>query len=891
MRGSACVILVPLLVFALAIPTRAGQDDNPSTTDSSGRISVQTYDASGRLVSVTDTAGKKVHPGQNSANASESSGKINIPAPTASVAATTPITIHVPTDQPTIQAAIDAAMNGDTVLVADGTYKENINFNGKAITVTSVHGASKTTIDGGGIASVVTFKTNESAGSVLSGFTITNGFATFDGAGIFISSATPTITHNVITKNAGCEGVGIDVQFGGPLIQGNIISNNSQAGCSGGAGGGGIEVGGESSGTRIISNVIANNSMTNSGIGGGGISLFAAGAPIIENNIIAGNDGGGTGGGLALANDASPRIIQNLFLHNTATQGGAIYWVIPVSTPGLLLLNNTIAENSSGFGSAIFDGGFDTNMTIENNLLIGEAGQSAYFCQQFNGQTTPAVFAHNDVFASGAAAISGNCTVTTGTNGNISADPKFVNALANNFHLQSGSRAIDAGDNSSPSLPTKDLDGFPRIENSIVDMGAYEFFPTSISLEPSSLTFSTQLIGTKSTPQPVVVMNSGTMPLFLGISVTGDFLQSNNCPSRLAPATSCTVNVSFKPTAVGNRTGELLFADNASASPQNVLLTGTGQGFPIVNLSTTGLTFGVQVLGTTSVTKTVVLKNTGTTALAINSIASSGDFTVPAKTCGSSLEPQTSCTISVGFAPTAVGTRTGSLSISDNASGSPHTVSLSGTGTAVTLSVSALNFSTQLLGTTSAGRTVTLTNHSARMLNFTGITITGTNANDFVKASQTCGSSLAGNGTCTVKVTFRPSVIGPESATLSFFDNGGASPQTVSLSGTGTVVTLSRTSIDFPPQAVGTTSSPQSVTLTNNSGAILDINSVGITGANSGDFVISFDSCPPDLVGMASCTISVEFQPTATGTRTASLAFSDSGGASPQLVKLTGSGQ
>src|SRR5690348_13107710 len=88
-------------------------------------------------------------------------------------------TIHVPTDQPTIQAAIDAANNGDTVLVSDGTYKENINFNGKAITVTSVHGASKTTIDGGGVNTVVLLVTNETAASVLNGFTITNGSAGF----------------------------------------------------------------------------------------------------------------------------------------------------------------------------------------------------------------------------------------------------------------------------------------------------------------------------------------------------------------------------------------------------------------------------------------------------------------------------------------------------------------------------------------------------------------------------------------------------------------------------------------------------------------------------------------------------------------------------------------
>jgi hypothetical protein len=379
----------------------------------------------------------------------------------------------------------------------------------------------------------------------------------------------------------------------------------------------------------------------------------------------------------------------------------------------MLLLNNTIGEDSSSSGSAVFDGGFDTNMTIENNLVIGKAGQSAYFCEQFNGNTTPAAFANNDVFATGASAISGNCTVTTGTSGNISVDPKFVSSSANNFHLQPGAPGIDAGDSSAPNLPTTDLDSFPRIVNGTVDMGAYEFFLTSISIAPSSLTFSSQLIGTKSASQPVSVKNVGTMPLFLTVSVTGDFLQSSNCPARLAPGTSCTINVRFKPTAPGTRTGKLFLSDNASTSPQSVSLTGTGQGFPIVSLSTTTLTFGVQVLGTTSASKNVVLKNTGTVALAISSITDSGDFTIPSNTCGSSLAPQISCTISVAFKPAAVGVRTGTVTISDNASGSPQTISLSGTGTAVTLSPSVLNFSPQLLGTTSAAHTVTLKTDAA----------------------------------------------------------------------------------------------------------------------------------------------------------------------------------
>ncbi len=796
-------------------------------------------------------------------------------------------TIHVPADQPTIQQAINAAQNGDTVLVSPGTYNENINFQGKAITVASSQGPGVTTIDGGGSGSIVTFTSSEGATSVLKGFTITHGSASFGGGGIEVGSASPTIINNRIINNTACNGAGVELSFSSAVLRSNIISNNAQAGCSGGIGGGGLSIGGAGN-AQIIGNVISNNSM---GVDGGGIALFAAGTPTIQANMIIGNIAGQTGGGISMFNFSDALIVDNLIINNQAAAGGGgVAWLVPSGNRGPLLVNNTIANNTSSQpGSAIFGDGFDSQTNLVNNILIGKTGQTAVVCGNFAGETP--IFDFNDVLSPQSSAYGGICSDQTGTSGNISADPRFVNPVANNFRLQTGSPAIDAGDNSAPSLPAKDLDGFPRIQNGTVDMGAYEFFLTSVAFAPSSLTFSTQLIGTRSASQSVAVKNTGAMPLFLGLSVTGDFLQSSNCPVRLAPGTSCTVNVSFKPTAPGTRTGKLLLSDNANTSPQSVSLTGTGQGFPIVSLSTPSLTFGIQVLGTISASKNVVLRNTGTVTLAISSIVPSGDFAIPAKTCGSSLAPQTTCAIGVAFRPTAVGTRTGTLSITDNASGSPHTVSLSGTATAVTLSPSALNFSPQLLNTTSAGRTVTLTNHSTLTLHFTGITIAGTNAGDFVAASQTCGSSLAGNTTCTVTVKFHPSMIGSESATLSFSDDGGASPQIVPMTGTGTVVTLSRSSITFPPQSTGTTSAPQSVTLTNHGTTALHINGIGLTGTNSGDFLISFNTCPPDLVANANCTVSVEFQPTATGTRTASLAFSDNGGASPQLVKLTGTGQ
>jgi hypothetical protein len=205
--------------------------------------------------------------------------------------------IHVPANQPTIQAAINAATNGDTVLVAPGTYYENINFNGKAITVKSSNGAKVTIIDGGALAPVVTFSSSGTLSSVLSGFTVQNGTSTFnsnyEGGGIYVANSSPTIKNNIVQNNTACAaGAGIGVYFGSPLIQNNIIRNNRQSGCSGGDGGG-IEIGGASS-AQIIGNVIQNNSWGT--FEGGGISLFNSVSTLIKNNIIAGNTAGYSGG-------------------------------------------------------------------------------------------------------------------------------------------------------------------------------------------------------------------------------------------------------------------------------------------------------------------------------------------------------------------------------------------------------------------------------------------------------------------------------------------------------------------------------------------------------------------------------------------------------------------
>ncbi len=212
-------------------------------------------------------------------------------------------------------------------------------------------------------------------------------------------------------------------------------------------------------------------------------------------------------------------------------------------------------------------------------------------------------------------------------------------------------------------------------------------------------------------------------------------------------------------------------------------------GCPICKVSPASLSFPTQLLKTTSAAKTATLTNTGNATMSITSIGitgiNPGDF-AQTHTCGTSLPVGGKCTVSASFKPTAKGTRTAAVSIADNAAPpNPQRLGLSGTGTEVRLVPASLSFGDQKVGTKSAPKNVTITNVGTTTLTISGISLTGTNAGDFSQ-THTCGGTLGAGASCTISVTFHPSATGARSAAVSISDNGGGSPQKVSLSGTGT---------------------------------------------------------------------------------------------------------
>ena len=216
----------------------------------------------------------------------------------------------------------------------------------------------------------------------------------------------------------------------------------------------------------------------------------------------------------------------------------------------------------------------------------------------------------------------------------------------------------------------------------------------TVNLSPPSVNFGIQLLGSHSLPRNVTLTNTGSGTVTISrIAIAGadpgDFNETNNCGASLPPGGQCTIGITFTPGQLGPRTAALTITDNAPGSPQSVPLSGTGVvSGPNATLTPTSLTFATQLVGTTSPPQFITLSNYGTATLEIAGMnflnSGPGDFG-QTNTCGGLVGPGRSCTISVTFTPTQRGTRIGTLSITDNAPGSPQTVSLIGVGTVVKL--------------------------------------------------------------------------------------------------------------------------------------------------------------------------------------------------------------
>ncbi len=315
---------------------------------------------------------------------------------------------------------------------------------------------------------------------------------------------------------------------------------------------------------------------------------------------------------------------------------------------------------------------------------------------------------------------------------------------------------------------------------------------------------------------------------------------------------------------------------------------------PIVKPSPAGLQFSAQSVGATSPPKAVTLKNTSSASVSINSITATGNFAIASNTCGSTLASGATCTVTVTFTPSTGGAISGSLAISDGAPDSPQTVALSGTGNLpLTLSPAMLAFGTVAVGTTSAPKTVSLTNNQASTLSLS-FTASGNYA--ISSSGTTCGSALASKAKCNIAVTFTPTAAAAVNGAITITDGTSFSPQLVTLSGTGsggTIAPLTCTpaSLAFATQAVGTASTGKTVTVKNVSASALTLNSI----ASSGDFAATGSGTTPCAAGGIlnagkSCTLSVTFSPAfgASGSVSGAVVLSDTALVGQQILDAKG---
>jgi hypothetical protein len=311
------------------------------------------------------------------------------------------------------------------------------------------------------------------------------------------------------------------------------------------------------------------------------------------------------------------------------------------------------------------------------------------------------------------------------------------------------------------------------------------------------------------------------------------------------------------------------------------------QAQPSVSISPTSLPFGMQTIGTISAPLTATLTNTGTSSLTISKTAMQGsalDFS-QSNNCGTSVPAGSSCTFTVTFSPTYAVTRTATITISDNAAGSPHKISLSGTGALSVVKINPINlvFSKQAVGTTSGVKTVKLTNNGTVPLNITSIVASA----EFAQ-TNTCGTSVAAGATCVISVTFTPAAIWTRSGYITINDSVPDTPQLIPVAGMGTgnaVGSLSATSLTFASQTVGSSSSAQTVTLTNTGTDILTINSI----VTSGDYSQT-TTCGTTLAAGSNCSVSVTFTPSLDGTRSGFITLNVTDSVILRTVTLNGTG-
>ncbi|MCC6197434.1 MAG: choice-of-anchor D domain-containing protein, partial [Burkholderiales bacterium] len=423
----------------------------------------------------------------------------------------------------------------------------------------------------------------------------------------------------------------------------------------------------------------------------------------------------------------------------------------------------------------------------------------------------------------------------------------------------------------------------------------------ALSANPASLAFGGVTVGGSSTPMSLTISNTGgaaAASLSLANSNAARFAVSGNtCGSSLAAGASCALTVTYTPAAAGNDSGQLTFA--FTGGNLTVAMSGSGTAVAAANVSVSpgSLSFGNVTVGSTSGAQAVTVSNTGGAAASGVAVASgSSEFVVSGNTCGATLNAGATCTFNVAYAPKGAGADSASVTVSYTGGSGP--IAVSGTGTtAATASLSAspplVAFGSVTVGQSSSGMVITVNNAGAAAA--TAVALSNSNPAEFGVSGNSCGATISAGGSCALTVKYTPSAPGADTATLTFNHAGGS--LVVSLTGTGAATPppppppgqgqLSMpSSVTLPDTALGTSSAPQSVTLSNIGSAAVTVSAVT---SSSAEFAVGGINCATVNAG-ASCAFTVTFTPTAAGARSATITVADNGVGAPHIIAVGGTG-
>jgi hypothetical protein len=632
--------------------------------------------------------------------------------------------------------------------------------------------------------------------------------------------------------------------------------------------------------------------------------------------------------GIAIYGGHDNTVSGNLVQDTGITQGGGIHVGQRfTSTPvGLTTIsNNTLIRNGSldpnwqfGVGSLWFDGsqGAITGPINVTNALIE---QSPYEAIQWVEGTVSGVNLNNVTIAG-----TGTFALQEQTGGSA----KFTNVTATGvngpaavYSCEGGNFTVTDGGGNSGVSGTAYCGGFPA--------PVYPPYPaTGVTTAPGALNFGSVATGAASAAQSVTVSNpTGSAASVSSITTGGDFAQTNNCGSSIAANGSCTVTVTFRPTATGNRTGTLTV--NAGGVTNTVSLSGTGTApGPVLAASPGGLSFAGTVVGATAAAQTVTVTNSGTASATVSGVTVTGDFS-QTDNCGT-IAVGGSCAVTVSFRPTAGGSRTGTLTITSNANNSPTAVPLSGTGIDATTNIAAGKPASASSSTgTFVASNLTDADASSYWESTNGVfpqwaqvdlgqnygvgkvvlklppsTAWGARTETLSLQGSTDGSNFstilgstgytfdpnANNNTVTItfgattaryvraNITANTGWAAGQLSDFQVFPSGGGGPSSATLS-------VNPGSLTFGSQALNTSSGAQTATVTNTGSAAAAVSGISATG----DFTQT-NTCGSSIAAGGSCTVSVTFRPTAAGTRTGGVTIGSNASNSPSTIALSGTG-